>query len=392
MVEFAQAQSVLRAFNGAEGGTRFMAQAIDRQGRSALRAIFVSTLSVVLNAWMVQAAFAAALIAAALGLLQAMQGGMDPGAAATLIVSLLLVCRYVDPLLEVAGYGEALRGARVHLDALTDILAVPPMPQPASPRQPQDASVALRGVGFRYDAAGPDVLSDVCLHVAPGSMTALVGESGSGKSTVFGLIARAFDADRGSVCVGGVDVRALSAAGLAGHLSQVFQDAWLFQGSIADNLRIGKPDASDAELREAAREAGVDEIAARLPQGLDTPVGEGGARLSGGERQRIAIARALLKDAPILLIDEATAALDAENQAAVAGALARLRGKRTLIVIAHQLSTIAAADQVAVLADGEVVEQGTPAQLRALGGRYARFLAQRQAAKGWRIAGQGQAR
>jgi len=321
-----------------------------------------------------------------------MQGGMDPGAAATLIVSLLLVCRYVDPLLEVAGYGEALRGARVHLDALTDILAVPPMPQPASPRQPQDASVALRGVGFRYDAAGPDVLSDVCLHVAPGSMTALVGESGSGKSTVFGLIARAFDADRGSVCVGGVDVRALSAAGLAGHLSQVFQDAWLFQGSIADNLRIGKPDASDAELREAAREAGVDEIAARLPQGLDTPVGEGGARLSGGERQRIAIARALLKDAPILLIDEATAALDAENQAAVAGALARLRGKRTLIVIAHQLSTIAAADQVAVLADGEVVEQGTPAQLRALGGRYARFLAQRQAAKGWRIAGQGQAR
>ena len=173
---------------------------------------------------------------------------------------------------------------------------------------------------------------------------------------------------------------------------RVFQDAWLFQGSIADNLRIGKPDASDAELREAAREAGVDEIAARLPQGLDTPVGEGGARLSGGERQRIAIARALLKDAPILLIDEATAALDAENQAAVAGALARLRGKRTLIVIAHQLSTIAAADQVAVLADGEVVEQGTPAQLRALGGRYARFLAQRQAAKGWRIAGQGQAR
>ncbi|CAB3912091.1 ABC transporter ATP-binding protein [Achromobacter deleyi] len=392
MVEFAQAQSVLRAFNGAEGGTRFMAQAIDRQGRSALRAIFVSTLSVVLNAWMVQAAFAAALIAAALGLLHAMQGGMDPGAAATLIVSLLLVCRYVDPLLEVAGYGEALRGARVHLDALTDILSVPPMSQPASPRQPQDASVALRGVGFRYDAAGPDVLSDVSLYVAPGSMTALVGESGSGKSTVFGLIARAFDADRGSVCVGGVDVRGMSAAGLAGHLSKVFQDAWLFQGSIADNLRVGKPDASDAELREAAREAGVDEIAARLPQGLDTPVGEGGARLSGGERQRIAIARALLKDAPILLIDEATAALDAENQAAVAGALARLRGKRTLIVIAHQLSTIAAADQIVVLADGEVVEQGAPAQLLALGGRYARFLAQRQASKGWRIAGQGQAR
>ena len=188
--------------------------------------------------------------------------------------------------------------------------------------------------------------------------------------------------------VGGVDVRQMSGEQLAGQISQIFQDAYLFQGSIADNIRIGKPAASDAEVMEAARQAGVLEIIERLPQGLDTPVGEGGARLSGGERQRISIARALIKDAPILLVDEATAALDAENQAAIAEALARLRGKRTLIVIAHQLSTVVMADQILVLDQGQLSEQGSHAELSAKPGLYAHFLAQRRAAKGWRIAGE----
>ena len=155
---------------------------------------------------------------------------------------------------------------------------------------------------------------------------------------------------------------------------------------VADNIRLGKPGASLADIAAVAEQAGVAEIIARLPLGLHTPVGEGGARLSGGERQRIAIARALLKDAPILLVDEATAALDTYNQAAIADALARLRGRCTLIVIAHQLSTVAMADQIVVLDDGELVEQGTPKALAASGGRYAQFLAQRRAARGWRIA------
>lgn len=201
------------------------------------------------------------------------------------------------------------------------------------------------------------------------------------------LIARFFDVTQGSVIVGGVDVRQMSGEQLASQISQIFQDAYLFQGSIADNIRIGKPDASDAQVMEAARQAGVVEIIERLPQGLDTPVGEGGARLSGGERQRISIARALIKDAPILLVDEATAALDAENQAAIAEALARLRGTRTLIVIAHQLSTVAMADQILVLDNGQISERGSHAQLSAKPGLYAHFLAQRRAAKGWRIAG-----
>ncbi len=387
VVEFAQAQSVLRAFNGEGGSTRWLEQVFAQQRQAGTRLIWLSAGSAVLNAWAVQAVFAALLGAAALWMSgHLLDGGLVAEDAIAAIVSLLLVSRFIDALLEVAGYGEVLRSARGQLDAIGELLAVKPLPQAEAPQAPCDASVELRDVHFRYAADDPEVLRGVSLGIPPGSMTALIGASGSGKSTLARLIARFFDVGQGSVLVGGVDVRQMSSVQLAGQISQIFQDSYLFTGSIAENIRLGRPDASDAEVMEAARLAGVDEIIARLPQGLETPVGEGGARLSGGERQRIAIARALIKDAPILLVDEATAALDAENQAAIAQALARLRGQRTLIVIAHQLSTVALADQIVVLEDGRIVEQGTPASLREGQGRYAQFLHQRQAAKGWRIA------
>ncbi len=386
MVEFAQAQSVLRAFNGEDGGTRFLEQAIARQQQSARRLIQVSAMSVVANTWAVQVAFAALLLAAVLWLGELWGLGLPASALVPVLLALLLVSRFIDPLLEVASYSEILRGARSQLAVLAELFALEPLPQAQQPQAPADASVELAQVSFRYAADQAEVLQQVSLRIAPGSMTALVGASGSGKTTLVRLVARFFDVSQGCVRVGGVDVRQMSAAQLAGQISQIFQDAYLFQGSIADNIRIGKADASHAEVLEAARQAGVTEIIERLPQGLDTPVGEGGARLSGGERQRIAIARALIKDAPILLVDEATAALDAENQAAIAEALARLRGTRTLIVIAHQLSTVAMADQVVVLDNGRIAEQGSPAELAARPGLYAHFLAQRRAAKGWRIA------
>lgn len=385
MVEFAQAQSVLRAFNGEGGGTRLLEQAITQQSRAGARLIVLSAMSAVCTAWVVQAIFCALLAAGALWL-HGLLGGQDAGNVIAVIVALLLVIRFVDPLLDVAAYGEVLRGARGQLDAVRDILAVRPLPESAASQAPCDGSVELRDVHMRYAADQAEVLRGVSLRIAPGSMTALVGASGSGKSTVLRLIARFFEVSGGSVRLGGVDVRDMSSEQLAGQISQIFQDSYLFQGSIADNIRIGKPGASDAEVLEAAAQAGVAEIMARLPEGLATAVGEGGVRLSGGERQRIAIARALIKDAPILLVDEATAALDAENQAAIAEALVRLRGKRTVIVIAHQLSTVAMADQIVVLDGGQVCEQGTHAQLSAMPGRYAQFLAQRQAAKGWAIA------
>lgn len=386
IVEFAQAQSVLRAFSGGNGSTGFLEQAIDRQHGAGKRLIYASTASVVLNSWAVQAVFAALLIAAALWLNRHLGTALEPDAAIAVIVSLLLVSRFIDPLLDIAGYGEVLRSARGQLDSVAAVLDEKPLPEPVRPQAARDASVELQDVRFAYAADAPDVLQGVSLRIEPGSMVALVGASGSGKTTLVRLIARFFDATGGSVKIGGVDVRDLGSAQLAGQISQIFQSTYLFQGSIADNIRMGRPGASDAEVLEAARQAGVAEIIERLPQGLDTPVGEGGARLSGGERQRISIARALIKDAPILLVDEATAALDAENQAAIADTLARLRGRRTLIVIAHQLSTIAMADQIAVLDDGRLAEQGTHAQLRERQGLYAHFLAQREAAKGWRIA------
>lgn len=385
MVEFAQAQSVLRAFNGESGGTRFLEQAIAQQQQSGRHLIRLSALSSVLNVWAVQASFAALLLVAALWLGDHAGLGLTPATVIPALVALMLMSRFIDPLLDVAGYSEVLRGARGQLQAVAKLFEVAPMAEPARSGAPADASVELNRVSFRYGPEQAPVLNGLNLRIAPGSMTALVGASGSGKTTVLRLIARFFDVDQGEVKVGGVDVRDLSSERLAGQISQIFQDAYLFQGSIGDNIRIGKPDASDAEVLAAARLAGVEEIIERLPQGLDTPVGEGGARLSGGERQRISIARALIKDAPILLVDEATAALDTENQAAIAQALARLRGKRTLIVIAHQLSTVEMADQIVVLEDGKVREQGSHAELSARSGLYAHFLEQRRSAKGWRI-------
>ena len=386
MVEFAQAQSVLRAFNGEGGGTQLLEQAIERQRTSGLRLIYQSSLSVVLNAWVVQVIFAALLIAAALWLNGLLGSTLDNAGVIALIVALLLSSRYIEPLLDVASYAEILRSASGQLDAVQAILAVAPLPEPEQPLPPRDGSIELRNVSMAYAPDQPDVLHDVSLRIEPGSMTALVGASGSGKTTLVRLIARFFDAREGSVLVGGVDVRHMSGSQLAGQISQIFQDSYLFQGSIADNIRIGKPAASAAEILVAAQQAGLGELLGRLPQGLDTPVGEGGARLSGGERQRIAIARALIKDAAILLVDEATAALDAENQQVIAQTLARLRGQRTLVVIAHQLSTVSMADRIVVLDNGRVIEQGTPAALLCAKGRYAQFLEQRRAAKGWRVA------
>ena len=386
MVEFAQAQSVLRAFNGEGGGTQLLEQALERQRQSGLRLIYQSSLSVVLNTWVVQVIFAALLIAAALWLNGLMGDTRDNASVIAVVVALLLSSRYIEPLLDVAGYAEILRSASGQLDAVQAIFAARPLPEPDQPQPPRDGSIELRAVSMAYAPDQADVLQDVSLRIEPGSMTALIGASGSGKTTLVRLIARFFDAREGCVLVGGVDVRHMSDSQLAGQISQIFQDCYLFQGSIADNIRIGKPTANADEILEAAQQAGLGELVGRLPQGLDTPVGEGGARLSGGERQRIAIARALIKEAAILLVDEATAALDAENQHVIARTLARLRGQRTLVVIAHQLSTVSMADRIVVLDHGRVAEQGTPAALLAAKGRYAKFLEQRRAAKGWRVA------
>jgi len=385
MVEFAQSQSVLRAFNGEGNSLRLLEEASLHQRQSGMRLIWRSAGAAVLNSWAVQAVFAILLMSSALWLNDYLDSGLPNGDLTALILGLLLVSRYVDSLQEVTGYSEVLRNARSQLDAIRNLFTIKPLPEPDVPQAPHSSAIELRNVHFRYTALDPYVLRGVNLHIEPGSMTALIGESGSGKTTLVRLIGRAFELSEGSLLIGDTDIRQISNAQLAGQISQIFQENYLFTGTIAENIRFGMPNASDADVMEAAELAGVAEIIARLPQGLETQVGEGGARLSGGERQRIAIARALIKNTPILLVDEATAALDTENQSVIAETLKRLHGQRTLVVIAHQLSTIAQADQIAVLEDGVIVEQGNPQRLLERQGRYAQFLSQRKTAKGWHI-------
>jgi ATP-binding cassette, subfamily B, bacterial len=234
--------------------------------------------------------------------------------------------------------------------------------------------VVVRDVTFRYDPDGPPTLADVSFTASPGSRVAIVGETGSGKTTLGYLVARLYDVSSGSVSIDGVDVRDLSFASLRELVGVVSQDTYLFHGSVRENLRFARPDASDEELADAARAARIHDHLASLPEGYDTVVGERGYRFSGGEKQRIAIARAVLRDPPVLVLDEATSALDVETERAVSDALERLGEGRTTIAIAHRLSTVRDADLIIVLDRGRVVESGTHEELLEVGGRYAALV------------------
>jgi ATP-binding cassette, subfamily B, bacterial len=236
-------------------------------------------------------------------------------------------------------------------------------------------AVSFDDVGFRYHPDGPWTLRDIDLEVPPGTTLALVGETGSGKTTLAYLLARLYDVEEGRVAIDGIDVRDLSHASLAKVVGVVSQETHLFHASIADNLRFAKPGASEAELEDAARAAQIHHLIERLPDGYETVVGERGYRFSGGEKQRIAIARTVLRDPPILVLDEATSALDTETERAVQVALDELARGRTTVAIAHRLSTVRGADQIAVLDGGRLVELGDHDDLMAIGGRYAAMVA-----------------
>jgi ATP-binding cassette subfamily B protein len=253
--------------------------------------------------------------------------------------------------------------------AVLDAGSVLPERPGAPPLPPGPGEVVFDGIGFAYPG-GPPVLDDVSFTAAPGSVVALVGASGAGKSTCMALLARFWDPTEGSIRIDGHDLRGVTLDSLRERVGVVFQDAMLLNRSIRENLLIGRPDADDTAIAAACRAAEADDFIRALPEGYDTLVGERGGNLSGGQRQRLAIARALLKDPPILILDEATSALDAATEAKVAAALRRLMRRRTSFVIAHRLSTVRGADEILVFAEGRVVERGTYAALLAAGGRF----------------------
>lgn len=404
IVEYATKQGALRAC-GRSGSYEPLERAEDTYGKAARRSLIRETIGQVVNGMAAQVVVVSLIIV--IGLL-AVAGSVSPVEA---IVSIGLLLRFTQILVDIGMLASAFETRRPVLDLSHEVLSAPELPilpassdqdpassnhdpsspdqNPSSPDQDPALSgscVALTDVSFAYEADHP-VLRGVSFQVAPGTMTAIVGPSGCGKTTIARLVARFYDVDAGSVSVGGHDVRQWDTAQLMAQLSLVFQDVYLFDDTLEANVRIGRADASDDDVKEAARLSGVDEIVERLPLGWKTRVGEGGRALSGGERQRVSIARALLKAAPIVLFDEATSALDPENENRITDAMDALRRNATLIVIAHKLDTITAADQIVVLDhSGRVAQVGTHAELYSQSdGQYRAFWQARSRAAGWRL-------
>ena len=299
-----------------------------------------------------------------------------------LFLFLLVITRVYAPFDQSLALIAELFVSQVSADRMMEIYDTP-IAEGAEHFEPQGHDIVFEHVGFAYDEK--EVLHDVSFTAKEGQVTALVGPSGSGKSTCARLAARLWDVTRGSIRVGGVDISTVDPEVLLRDYSMVFQDVVLFDDTVMENIRLGKRGATDEEVRAAAKAANCDEFVRRLPQGYDTPIGENGARLSGGERQRISIARALLKDAPIVLLDEATASLDVENETKVQQALSRLLAGKTVLVIAHRMRTVEAADKIVVLAGGRVAEEGAPTQLMEKGGLYHRMVELQRQSAGWKL-------
>ena len=281
---------------------------------------------------------------------------------------------------------EAAQMAGDAMGEVGKLLDMPALPVPETPRRANGSDIAFDNVYFTYEGAATPALDGVTFAAPAASTVALVGPSGSGKSTAASLVPRFWDVSAGSVRIGGTDVRDMDPADLMGQVAFVFQTNQLFAQSLADNVRAARPDATDDEVLAALSAAQCDDIVAKLPQGINTQLGTGGAYLSGGEVQRVALARAILKDAPIVVLDEATAFADPENEALIQRALAHLAAGRTVLMIAHRLSTVVGADNIVVLDGGHVAEQGTHAQLVAAGGLYARMWGDYEQAVSWKIA------
>jgi ATP-binding cassette subfamily B protein len=374
--EILNAMPTVQAYTGEQREASRFGASVDHAFQTAMRRIRARSILTMLAIVLV---FGAIVFVLWLGAHAVLAGSMTGGDLGQFILYASIVSGAVGALSEVMGEAQRAAGAAerlLELLALRSSIASPPHPQPLPARKVGGAALELADIGFRYPSR-PDhaALAQLNLSILPGETVAVVGPSGAGKTTLFQLLLRFYDPQSGSIRLDGVDIRDLDLHALRGAIGIVPQDTVIFSADAMENIRYGRPDASDAEVVAAARMAAAHEFIERLPQGYACYLGERGVRLSGGQRQRIAIARALLKNPPLLLLDEATSALDAESERLVQSALEAAMVGRTTVIIAHRLATVQRADRIIVMEDGRIVETGNHASLVKLGGIYANLAA-----------------
>ena len=380
MIEYAQGISVIRAFNRIAKGQESFGEGLKAFRDISIKMVAELTAPLVLFGMILM--LGAPLV---IGIAGSRHIGGDTEVG-TLLSSLVVIFALYAPLLGLIGVMELTRIADASLTRIDRIISAKPLPAPKAAETPDGFDLVFDRVAFSYVPDTP-VLKDVSFTVPERSVTAIVGLSGSGKSTILNLIARFWDIESGQVRIGGADIRQIEAEQLNANVTMVFQNVYLFAGTIRDNIALGKDGATDAEIEAAAKAAQAHEFITKLPQRYETEIGEGGSTLSGGERQRLSIARAILKDAPIVLLDEATAAIDPTNERAIQFAFAELVKDKTLIVVAHKLSTVQSADQILVLGDGCIIERGNHDSLVDADGLYASLWKRWAQAADWRIGG-----
>lgn len=380
LLEFSRSQQVLRASGIAEDYPP-LSRAIDAQCSRGRSALWLSVGGMVLQGTVIQ--FVLGLIIAFVAWI-ILGGEIEPAMGIALMGLVVLAA---GPLRTLASLSTALEQSSQEINDVHALLDTPNLPEPSHPVPfPDQHDIELDNVEFRYESNGKPVLDVVNLTLPENSYTALVGPSGSGKTTVLRLVARLWDVTNGAVRIGGMDIRNITTEDLYKNVSMIFQDVYLFDDTLWENIKLGNPGAKDSEIIDAARRAHVLEIVERLPEGWSTRVGEGGNLLSGGEKQRVSVARALLRNAPIVLCDEPSSALDPSTRRAVTSALEDLAAKSTVIVVAHQLETIRRAQAIVFLDRAQIVAQGTHEQLQAAEQRYRDFWNLRNEAGYWNLA------
>ena len=376
-LEYIQGMSVVRAFRGSRAAEKTMNEAI---GQTEQKNFKLERKRIPYNVLEQIVLRVAAVVAILLSIWLFLQGSMSLFTCLMMTVSAFLVYSELESAGEMFFMLPMIDASISRVD---EIDRAPRMDEGGSVRTPQNRDITFDHVDFSYGER--KIIQDVSFTVPEGTTTAIVGPSGSGKTTLTSLMARFWDVDSGSVKLGGIDVKDYALDSLMSNFSMVFQAVYLFNDSIENNIKFGKPDATHDEVVAAARAARCHDFISALPEGYDTVIGEGGATLSGGERQRLSIARAMLKDAPVVILDEATANVDPENEADLQEAIEALTGGKTIIMIAHRLKTVRRADQILVLEHGRIAQRGTHEKLMQEPGIYADFIRTRQKAVNWKI-------